>query len=57
MTIASTYSIRAMEIEDYDSVVLLMQGMAGVVLRDVDLTAGMRRYLERNPNTSFVALI
>lgn len=48
-------SIRTMTIDDYDRVIKLMQATAGVSLRDADSREATARYLERNPDLSFVA--
>lgn len=44
-----------MTTEDYDSLVLLMQATPGISVRDADSREATTRYLERNPNLSFVA--
>jgi len=53
--IMSTYSIRIMDIADYDAVITLMKQTPGVAFRDADSLDATARYLERNPNLSFVA--
>ena len=50
------YSIRTMNIDDYDAVIKLMQQTPGISLRDADSQLNTARYLERNPGHSFVAL-
>ena len=48
--------IRAMEIEDYDGVYSLWTGTPGMGLNTTDDSRdGIRRYLKRNPTSSFVA--
>lgn len=49
-----TYSIRPMDIADYDSVMLLIKQTAGVSFRDADSRVSTESYLKRNPNLSFV---
>jgi len=51
------FLIRPMTIDDYDSVIDLMQQTAGVTFRDADTRENTTRYLDRNPNLSFVAHI
>lgn len=46
---------RTMELRDYDRVIALWQHCQGVSLRDADSREGIARYLERNPNLSFIA--
>jgi N-acetylglutamate synthase len=50
------FSIRPMSIADYDLVIELMQQTPGVTFRDADSRENTARYLERNPNLSFVAM-
>jgi ribosomal protein S18 acetylase RimI-like enzyme len=47
--------IRSMGLYDYEQVLALMQGTPGVSLRSADSRDAISRYLERNPNLSFVA--
>lgn len=50
-------TIRAMTIADYDSVHALWLCIEGMGINDIDDSfEGIRRYLARNPGTSFVAL-
>lgn len=49
-------TIRNMSIDDYDNVIGLMQHTPGVTFRDADSRESTRRYLERNPGLSFVAI-
>jgi ribosomal protein S18 acetylase RimI-like enzyme len=49
--------IRKMIIEDYDAVIGLLTATSGVRLRDADSRAATARYLERNPELSFVAIV
>jgi len=49
------FSIRTMQIDDYASVVALMQQTPGISLRDADSRENTARYLQRNPGLSFVA--
>jgi ribosomal protein S18 acetylase RimI-like enzyme len=51
------YSIRVMTIADYNSVILLMKNTPGVSFRDADSLESTERYLERNPDLSFVCEI
>jgi len=50
-------SIRPMSIADYDLVIELMKQTPGVTFRDADSRENTARYLERNPNLSFVATV
>ncbi len=45
----------AMALQDYDQVMALCAGQAGVLIRDADSPAHFARYLQRNPGLSFVA--
>lgn len=47
--------IREMHIQDYDAVLALWQASEGIGLSDADERDNIARYLERNPNLSFVA--
>jgi ribosomal protein S18 acetylase RimI-like enzyme len=47
--------IRVMTIDDYDQVIALWQGTAGVGLDDVDGRPAIEGYLRRNEGMSFVA--
>lgn len=44
-----------MELSDYEAVIGLMKRTPGVSFRDADSYEATARYLERNPNLSFVA--
>ena len=46
---------RNMQISDYDSVIALWRDCDGVSLRNADSSAGIEKYLQRNPALSFVA--
>lgn len=46
-----------MSIADYDLVIELMKQTPGVTFRDADSRENTSRYLERNPNLSFVAMV
>ena len=48
------HAVRAMTIDDYDSVVELMKQTPGVSFRDADSRESTNRYLQRNPGLSFV---
>lgn len=48
---------RPMLITDYDAVIDLWTRTAGVSVRDADSRDAIARYLDRNPGTSFVALV
>lgn len=53
---AVRYGIRKMGLRDYDGVLALWRGVAGIGLDDdCDSRAGIARYLKRNPGMSFVA--
>lgn len=49
------FTVRTMSINDYDTVIALMQQTPGVMLREADSRDSTARYLERNPELSFVA--
>lgn len=51
------FSIRPMSIADYDPVIELMKKTPGLTLRDADSRDNTARYLERNPDLSFVAIV
>jgi N-acetylglutamate synthase len=48
-------TIREMTLDDYEAVMDLLCGTAGVRLRDADSREATARYLERNPGLNFVA--
>jgi ribosomal protein S18 acetylase RimI-like enzyme len=48
-------NIRVMTLADYDAVTDLMRNTPGISLRDADSRESTARYLERNPEMSFVA--
>jgi len=49
--------IRPMTIADHPSLIALLQESEGVTLREADSLEATARYLERNPNLSFVAVL
>ncbi|HEX8540223.1 MAG TPA: GNAT family N-acetyltransferase [Pseudomonas sp.] len=49
------FSIRVMTLADYDAVIDLMSKIPGISLRDADSREATARYLQRNPQMSFVA--
>ncbi len=49
------FSIRQMHIDDYESVIALMQQTPGISFRDADSRDSTARYLARNPALSFLA--
>jgi len=49
------FNRRVMTPADYDAVLALMQDTPGISLRDADARDATERYLERNPDMSFVA--
>ena len=49
------YSIRPMEIEEYDLVIALWRSTDGIVLTDTDEKRPMEAFLSRNPGLSLVA--
>ena len=51
------HDIRAMTAHDHPVVMRLMKQTPGVTVRDADSYEGTERYLLRNPNLSFIALI
>ncbi|MDR9830890.1 GNAT family N-acetyltransferase [Vibrio sp. FNV 38] len=48
--------IREMDISDYSQVIELWSETEAMLLRDADSRENIGKYLERNPNLSFVAL-
>lgn len=48
--------LREMIIDDYDTVLSLWQGTEGIGLSDADSKESIKRFLERNPGLSFVAM-
>ena len=51
-----TFSLRAMQADDYPALLSLWQQSDGLVLRDSDSPTAIAAYLARNPGLSFVAL-
>lgn len=51
------FTIRVMTMDDYDAVIELMKSTPGVSFRDADSRESTAKYLERNPDLSFVAEI
>jgi ribosomal protein S18 acetylase RimI-like enzyme len=51
------FTIRVMTMADYDAVIDLMSKTPGISLRDADSREATARYLQRNPQMSFVAEI
>ncbi|MDR2434225.1 MAG: GNAT family N-acetyltransferase [Treponema sp.] len=50
------FSIRFLQVADYDEVFLLWSGCAGMGMRPLDDSPeGFRKFLERNPRTCFAA--
>ena len=56
-TFPTMHVLRPMTIADYDSVIELMKQTPGVSFRDADSRESTARYLERNPELSFVAAV
>lgn len=50
-----TFTIRTMQMADYDAVMALMRQTPGVSIRAADSPEATARYLARNPGMSFVA--
>ncbi len=48
--------IREMSISDYEAVFALWKSSEGLGLSDADSKEGIKRFLERNPNLSFIAV-
>lgn len=46
--------IKSMDIKDYDAIYEMWTSIPGIRLRDADSKIAIERYLERNPNLSFV---
>ncbi|WP_251977803.1 GNAT family N-acetyltransferase [Salinicola avicenniae] len=55
MTAPAIPHIRPMTLDDHPAFIVMMQRTPGVVLRTADGFEATRRYLERNPDLSFVA--
>ncbi len=51
------YTVRQMSIEDYDQVHSLWEKTDSVILSRVDSREGIKKFLERNPGLSFVAIV
>lgn len=49
------FHIRTMTMDDYDAVIELMKSTPGVSFRDADSRESTAKYLQRNPELSFVA--
>jgi ribosomal protein S18 acetylase RimI-like enzyme len=49
------FTLRVMTLDDYEAVIDLMKRTPGVTFRDADSRESTARYLERNPDLSFVA--
>ena len=47
---------RVMNIDDYNHVIKLWKSSEGIKLREADSHSGIKKYLIRNPNLSFVAI-
>lgn len=48
--------LREMTIEDYDAVYAVWKGSEGIGLSDADSKEGIKRFLERNPGLSYIAI-
>jgi ribosomal protein S18 acetylase RimI-like enzyme len=48
-------TVRVMTLDDYEAVIELMKATPGVSFRDADSRESTARYLQRNPDLSFVA--
>jgi ribosomal protein S18 acetylase RimI-like enzyme len=51
------FTLRVMTMDDYEAVIALMSNTPGISLRDADSREATARYLQRNPDMSFVAEI
>lgn len=51
------FTLRIMTLDDYEAVIALMRDTPGISLRDADSREATARYLQRNPDMSFVAQI
>ncbi|HEF4759621.1 TPA: GNAT family N-acetyltransferase [Pseudomonas putida] len=49
------FNVRVMTLDDYEAVIELMRNTPGISLRDADSREATCRYLQRNPDMSFVA--
>jgi len=50
-------TVRSMLISDYSVLLSLFKNTPGITLRDADSKESMLRYLDRNPNLNFVAIV
>ena len=50
-------TLRKMTIDDYDDIIAMFRATPGITVREVDSKDATRRYLERNPGLSFVAMV
>ncbi len=53
----SGYLVREFEIDDFDEAISLWRLTEGIGLGDSDTRQGIASFLERNPGTSFVAIL
>lgn len=53
---STDFVIRSMTMDRYDAVLSLLKSVDGIVVRGVDEPVALKRYLDRNPGTSFVAV-
>ena len=54
MTSVNEYRFRVLSVADHAALLSLWQRCDGISLRQADSPEGMRRYLDRNPDLSFV---
>ncbi len=50
-------TLREMTIDDYDDIIAMFRTTPGITVREADSRDATRRYLERNPGLSFVAMV
>lgn len=53
---STDFAIGPFAMDWYDAVLPLLRSVEGIVVRGADEPVAMKRYLERNPGTSFVAV-
>ena len=51
------YTVRQMEIDDYDTVLALWQASDAIVLSSIDSRESIKKFLEKNAGLSYVALV
>jgi ribosomal protein S18 acetylase RimI-like enzyme len=54
---STDFVIRELTTNQHEEVVALLASVDGIVVRGADQENGLKRYLERNPGTSFSAVL